>query len=116
VKQSATAALIYAADHDDSLPSALEWMDAVLPYTKTSALQCPMVRDGHGYAMNDAVSRKKTPKIVDPNKVVMLFETEDLAYNAHGKPPSLTTPGPRHGSRSVAFADGSAKGIKNAGR
>lgn len=116
MKQGAVATLMYASDWDETLPPATVWMNAVIPYTQKPVLQCPQVRDGHGYAMNDGVSRKKTNKIPAQHTTVLLFETDDLAYNAHGKPPAASIPGPRHGSRTVSYVDGSTKSLKNTSR
>lgn len=116
VKRSSLAMVMYASDYDEILPSAARWMDQTKPYGRDPKIyQCPLVHDGHGYAMNDALSKKSLAKIDAPHSVVAIFETDDLSYNAHGKP-NLSQPGPRHGSRSVGYADGSTKKIKNTSR
>ena len=110
VKILATAQLLYSSDYDDHFPPAGQWMDLTKPFAKgaTRAYQCPLVIDGHGYAMSDAMSGKSVTKLADPNKHVLIFETDDLDYNAHGMPKVYTG---RHGSQSTARADGSAIGF-----
>lgn len=111
MKQSGLALMLYAGDYNDRLPASSEWMEASKPYSAGGKYyHCPLVKDGHGFAMNDALSRKLQSKIANPNSVIMLFETADESYNAHGKPPERGAElAPRHGSRSLAYADGSTK-------
>lgn len=115
IKKSSTAVLLYSGDYDDKFPPAAAWMEVGKPYLPTgpSPFHCPLVTDGHGFAMNDALSKKVTSQIAAPETTILLFETEDESFNAHGKPPSPGTDGPRHGSRSIAFANGAAKSWKN---
>lgn len=117
LKQSGLATLMYASDYDEMLPAASKWMDATKQYGRTPAIsQCPLVKDGHGYAMNDALSQKKISKVAKPESAILLFETDDLDYNAHGKPPALGTPAPRHGSRTISYVNGAVRSIRDGRR
>lgn len=129
----AEAQLLYAADNDERLPAAEKWVDASWSYAKEkrkadpeenseSAFRCPTVsarRDGsYGYAFNSGLGGQKTSAIADPDAVELVFDSKDLARNAHGDPRS-TIPGPegRHdGGRvnGVGYASGRA-GIVPAG-
>jgi hypothetical protein len=117
LKQLGLATLMYASDYDETLPAASAWMDATKQYgTTPTNSKCPLVNDGHGYAMNDALSKKKIAKIAKPESVILLFETADLGDNAHGKPPALGTPAPRHGSRTISYVNGAVRSIRDGRR
>ncbi|MGV3615556.1 MAG: hypothetical protein ACO1SV_09505 [Fimbriimonas sp.] len=116
VKQLALGQLIYSADWDDRFPPAEEWMDA-LKSSKSAKVnpavfQCPLVKDGHGYAMSDAVAKKPQTAIAKPETTILLFETSDLGYNAHGDPKKVMEI-PRHERQTVAFANGAAKMLRS---
>ncbi len=112
IKQLATAAHIYLADHDDRFPLE-NWSDAMMPYTKNEdMLTCTENSPGgYGYAMNFAVVGK-VYGAPDMNMTVLFFETEararNLVMNLAGRADA------KHKERfsHVAYCDGSARKIE----
>lgn len=91
-------ALVLYHENEDRFPDASGWMDAIEKQIKTNdltpeeaakKLHNPNVKspgpDAYGYAINDAVAGKYRGDIKD-QKTVMVYETDDLARNAHGDP------------------------------
>ena len=101
MKQLGVAAMQYAQDHNETLPPAENWESALKPYLKTP-LQCPSVKLGTSYAMNQALSKKKLEALENPADVVLFFESDNgttVAQKRHGASPHFT------------FADGHAKHV-----
>jgi prepilin-type processing-associated H-X9-DG protein len=99
--QLGTATMMYVQDHNETLPPAENWEDALKPYLKTS-LRCPSVKLGMSYAMNKALSKKKLEELERPADVVLFFESDN----------GTTVAQRRHGSNlGFTFADGHAKRI-----
>jgi len=80
---------LYASDHDDRLPEAAGWMDAILPYimdTSMEGISCPAVSsdDGQqlGYAMNSSLSNKKVDSVKEPSATPLIFDSVLLRWNA----------------------------------
>jgi prepilin-type processing-associated H-X9-DG protein len=111
-KQIALAMLMFADDHDGILPNADTWKDDLLPYIKNAKLlQCPSDISGAkcSYAMNAALSGKKSREIANPGQTVLLFESAKPGLVTSGRATDVATP-PRHsGGNCFAFADGHAK-------
>lgn len=100
-KELGVAAMLYAQDHHDTLPSVENWETELKPYLK-EPIRCPIVKQGTGYAMNKALSQKKLDAVELPAETVLFFETEDGTTLATG----------RHGGRhNLVFADGHSKGL-----
>ncbi len=110
LKQLALGALMYAQDHDETLPDADKWMDQLVPYLKNEAIyKCPGALDlEYGYAMNAALSGMDIKTIVSPATTVMFFDSDLGTRNAAGGPEAICDP-PRHnGGNNYAYADGHA--------
>ncbi len=111
LKQLALAALMFAADHDNQLPSADQWTDELVPYLKNEAIfKCPAAPDLEcAYALNRAFAGKDHGTIVRPAEEVIFFESNLGKRNATGTLKEVADP-PRHqGGNNYAFADGHCK-------
>lgn len=118
---------LYLADNDEHYPPAETWMEGVGTAFKSSskkpaehvALQsyfrCPEIArvdhaDKYGYAFNDHLSMRLARNIDRPSKTPLVFDSSDLAYNAHGSLNLLPNPR-RHMGNCVLWCDLSAKNI-----
>ncbi len=120
LKQSSLGALMYANDYDDKLPTASKWMDQIVPYTKNEAIfhDVSIVKPGeYGYAFRDRLSGRSQTELKEPDKVILLFDSNLLGRNEHSELWSLPQKG-RHkgdneefGSDMVAFEDGHARSL-----
>jgi len=116
LKALALAQQLYANDHNDQLPIASQWGDLIRPYVKTpDQYRCPSIPQGQGfgYAMNVRLSRQKVSRLTTPGQVPLLYDSSNLAWNAHDPLTSLPNP-PRHMRRvnNIAFADGHVKAVR----
>jgi prepilin-type processing-associated H-X9-DG protein len=115
LKQLALAQLVYANDYRDQLPIASQWGDLIRPYVKPDEYRCPSIPKGQGfgYAMNVRLSRQKVSRLGTPGQLPLLYDSSNLAWNAHDPVTSLPNP-PRHMRRvnNVAFADGHVKAVR----
>lgn len=124
VRTLGEAASMYAADHDDRLPLAANWMDALRRDVGSSRnFSCPAisrpntfgprVSGKYGYAVNKALVGKSTKTIQDSAKEIWIFETGDLSRNASGDPGASAPPN-RHGpGRTEGYGDGHAAFVKS---
>jgi len=112
LKQLALAALMFAQDHNETLPSANTWSDDIGPYCRsTEILRCPSDTSDYSYAMNSKVSGKKIGDIADPVKTVIFFESSAGVRNAADPMTSVCKP-PRHGDgNNLAYVDGHVKWV-----
>jgi prepilin-type processing-associated H-X9-DG protein len=121
VKQLDLAMLLYVNDNNDSFPAANVWADKMekgnymvnrkpVSGGNRALYKCPSVTSGYGYAMNDKMTGMNTEK-VDGAITLLLFESNDTSWDAHGNPADQANP-PRHGNRNnVGYADGHAKSV-----
>jgi hypothetical protein len=110
LQQLANAVRTYANDNNDRFPSA-NWCDALQSgVNDLTAFQCP-ARPGLrcGYALNAAVAGKVRYEVAP--ETVVLFES-DQGWNAVGNASALI-PNSRHGSISVALANGTVRSINS---
>ncbi|MFP3904631.1 MAG: thioredoxin family protein [Armatimonadota bacterium] len=110
LKQLGLGAMMYAEDHDGTLPDADKWMDELEPYVKNEALlKCPASPDvEYGYAMNADLSGAGLDDIKSPADTVLFYDSTLGTRNASGSGDSLPAP-PRHmQGNGVVFADGHA--------
>ena len=105
-------------EYNDGLPPAEAWQDqddfkgAV---QKDEWLHCPEVSDRHdnkfGYAFNAALSGrklngKKLNEMPDASATPLLYDSTNLAKNAHDSLTSLPKPGRHGGKNNILFCDG----------
>lgn len=118
LKQLGLGAMMYAQDHDETLPDADRWMDQLEPYIENEALlKCPAALDlEYGYAMNAELSGQELADVKSPADTVLFFDSTLDTRNASGTGDSLPAP-PRHPEgNAFAFADGhvtAAAGVPN---
>ena len=113
-KQMATALLLYAVDADQHLPLAATWADDTLPHIKDKKIYaCETVArewpGKFGFAFRALFSQAKLASISDLSQKVLVFESNDLSWNAHGPLTQMPQPGRHSGRDCIAFADGHVK-------
>jgi prepilin-type processing-associated H-X9-DG protein len=110
MKQLALAVRFYSGDHNDQLPPAATWCDAIQGGNGSPGIfQCPAEPNRRcAYAFNAKLDGKKE-KEVNP-QTVLLFES-DAGWNGAGGATALKPH--KHSGRSVnvAFMDGSVRAI-----
>ncbi len=111
LKQLALAALMFAQDHDDTLPSADKWTDEIMPYLKNEAiLRCPAAPELEcGYALNRELAGKNVNFVANPAEGVLFFESNLGKRNATGTLRDAAVPGRHNGGNNYAFADAHCK-------
>lgn len=99
------------------MPEASGWMDAAKTYVKTNDLKKgeemkkfinPRIPAGEGvfgYAFNDLLSQVYKEDV--PGETVMIFESSDTSWNAHGDPAALTPDPELPGGHNAVTVDGS---------
>ena len=106
-----TALLLYQ-DSEGALPDASGWMDAAWSRLQTADMDEDEAKkklksdgitadDEFGYAYNEALSGKHTLDL--PDSTILVFDSENLAWNASGKPAPPKTPRP-NGNKAVTVA------------
>ena len=108
LRQLALAALMFAQDHGQTLPSAEAWTDEVMPYLKNEAiLICPSAPELEcGYALNRDVAGKALGDLANPAEQVLFFESNLGKRNATDDLRQAAAPGRHNGGNHYAFADG----------
>lgn len=105
---------MYAADHDNHLPLANNWMDATFAYTKNGTLYMdPELKDRkegeYGFAYYLPVSGIDVGEVSNHAEVPLAFQSIFLHWNAYG---FLSSVRMTNGGANVAFLDGHAKQMK----
>jgi prepilin-type processing-associated H-X9-DG protein len=120
LRQIGLALILYAQAHDDHLPDADGWVDALLPQWKNvqdkgfhaeALFRDPSAPEEQpwNYAFNRALSGARLGDIKDPSATVMVFESTAGVKNAADTGQSLPRPGRHAGGDYFLFADGHAK-------
>lgn len=113
MRRVGVAMMMYVNDHNDKLPPAANWVDAMTPYTKNAAvLKCPET-SGWGYAYNADYGGKKTADFQRPDTAVLVIETSAQRKSATVTTASIATSrGHRHnGGDNVVYADGHVRWV-----
>jgi len=118
IKQLIIANLMYAQDHDDSLPLAESWMDALGPYTNNEMLFVdPLLEDPkegeYGIAFFKPLSGIETTTVFGPDTVPLVFQSRLLGRNAASNLSTLPTPPRYKGTHMIGFLDGHAKSFRD---
>lgn len=121
--QSLYFAFTKYVEYNDGLPPAETWQDQddfKAAIQKDEWLHCPAVSNRHdtkfGYAYNAALTGrklngKKLNEMPDAAKTPLLYDSTDLAKNAHDSLTSLPKPG-RHGDKNnILFCDGHIESV-----
>jgi prepilin-type processing-associated H-X9-DG protein len=108
------AIFTYASDHNDMLPSAETWTNALVNDCNVTMEQfrCPANDNKDNlscYALNLNIAGKTLSEV--PPDVVLIFETTP-ADNPAGGPELLTTERHQNDGCNIVFADGHAKFVK----
>ena len=114
LKQICLGILMYAQDHNEVLPPADRWMDAIAIYLKNEQVfNCPDAPNlQYGYAFNTALSNKPMAEIANPAEVIVVFETDRNTRNAHGKPTEVPRPGRHNDGNNFGYVDGHCKWLQ----
>jgi hypothetical protein len=97
------AEAMYAADYQDRLPPASQWLDRIDFFLdenqEPAQVRCPEVgkpgQSVFGYAMNAELSAKERSQVQDFDIKPLLFDSPDLAWSAVSQGLILPSPG-RH--------------------
>jgi hypothetical protein len=107
---------MYQQDYDGRFPRASEWMDTTLPYVLKDKRRyhCAALDESHandfGHAFNSVLSLRALGKHESPEKVLMLYDANDLRWNANAPNRTGAANPPRHhGGDVFEYADGHAK-------
>jgi prepilin-type processing-associated H-X9-DG protein len=105
-KQLSTAMMMYAQDHDETLPPAATWYTGLGTYLRSSVgTTCPSRPGVIGpYAFNSKHDRRSLAKIPSLSTASQLFESKAGLLNASDPLTSFTTP--HRDTGIVAYADG----------
>ncbi len=110
-------------EYNDGLPPAESWQDQddlKAAIQKDEWLHCPAVSNRHdnqfGYAYNVALSGrklqgKKLNKMPDAATTPLLYDSTNLAKNAHDSQTSLPKPGRHGGKNNILFCDGHIESV-----
>lgn len=114
VKQLTLSALMYAADQDDHLPLAKNWMDAIYPYTKNKTLFVDPVLvepkpNEFGFAYFRPLSGLDADEISNPQDIPCVFQSQFLHWNAYGTMQHLRKHDDPYEGNCFGFLDGHAK-------
>ena len=109
LKRLTLAILMYAQDHQETLPPAETWGDAILPYLYNNEwyFVCPSAPDlVCGYAYNATYSEKKLGEIPHPEESLLLWDSDPGEWNHHQDGSDLS-PADRHqGQINAGYVDG----------
>ena len=99
VEQLGVALMMYAADHQEILPQASSWEEAIAEYAgdNEALFTCPVT--GQRYIFNEALSGADLKELDNPGEMPMLWEP---TLDAEG------SVGPHGGQFNVGYADGHA--------
>ena len=100
LKELSAEMLMYACDHDQTLPPHDRWPDAIYPYHQNEAsYNCPTTQLGRGsYELNPVLEGRSVTTVQHPAESPMLWDT---GY-PHGE-------GPHSDGWNLAFVDGHVK-------
>lgn len=102
-------AMMLYHESEGAFPDSSGWMEAVEPriqvndmtksenFKKMISPEFLKEKGKYGYAMNDAASQKYKDDISEPDTTPLIFDSSDLARNAHGTPETLLPSPPRNG-------------------
>lgn len=100
---------LYAGDHDNRLPVASRWEDAIQPYLHDATDGCPVASSGSGYVFNAAMGGQPLPKGPAAATTVLLFDGGGGGRNVAG---GAGAPVARHGNNAtIGYADGHVRTV-----
>jgi prepilin-type processing-associated H-X9-DG protein len=112
LKALALAVMLWATDHNETLPPADKWCDELQPYMAEAkaSLLCPgdapkLAELVCGYSYSLAIASKRLADIVDPAGTVMFYESTLNKLNAADNGESEPKPGRHDGGNNRAYVD-----------
>jgi prepilin-type processing-associated H-X9-DG protein len=114
LKQMGLAALMFAQDHDETLPGET-WVKDLWDYAKNPDIfRCPKRPDAgqEGYVLNKAAAGHKLGDFGEPAETVLMFEGTPLAGKPLGGADRLPPEGVHNGGINACFVDGHVKWMK----
>jgi hypothetical protein len=114
VKQMNLGLLMYAEDHDQTLPLANGWMDSIGRYVYRGAVFHDFEGVGpgdYGYALRESAGGLKQATKKEPEKFATVFDSILTTRSAHSDPSSMPHPGRHNGRDAVGFLDGHARAL-----
>lgn len=112
ISSVAMGLMMYAQDWDERWPRAETWATASYGYFKSDMVfRCPQAASRYGYAFNAGLSGSSAAKDRAPGDLVLLFEGDAEAIDAHGGADRVTRQDRHAGKLNWAFADGRVKGL-----
>ena len=114
LKQTCLALTLYAADYDETFPTATRWNQLLRPYIKNPRdFICPSVRGSvPDYAMNKSLGSVSRKGVKSLEKTVGIYESVP-GINQTGGLELLPVPGRHVGGNEMGFADGHTKWYKD---
>ena len=111
LRQIALGVILYAQDHNETLPDADQWVDEIMPYVKTEAVfRDPAAPDQKwSYAFNSNLSGVTMSEIENPAATVLLFESTNDKKNDSGEGDSVPVPGRHSKGSDYAWVNGHVK-------
>jgi len=111
LKQLGLGILMYAQDHDETLPHADKWCDELMPYLKNEEiLRCPQAPELEcGYAFNVALSGLSLGMIEAPAETIILFDSDQGKRNGSAAVTAIPKVGRHNGGNNVGYVDGHCK-------
>lgn len=131
LKQISLGIIVYAQEHQEALPHANDWVDAITPYlnhkdkspAENARIIASLFRDPSApagqtwcYAFNSHLSGLKLKSIGNPASTVMLFETTKNVKNTSDTGQSIPRPSWHSGGTEYAFADGHVRWLPDKDR
>ena len=101
----------YAGDHDNALPPAASWADAIEPYVLDMQIfQCPVAPDQeYGYAMSALADGAQLPRASrEGRNMALLFEWRGAERNASAPPDELAEMEPLWPDGTIILVDANA--------
>jgi prepilin-type processing-associated H-X9-DG protein len=111
MRQMNLALMMYATDHNNTLPPGNSWCDLIKPYTggSTDVFHCP-TEPGCPYTLNVNVANRKISELGSPNKVVLVFSSGD-GWNKVGGRESAVPHKHERRKLMIGFADGHVESL-----
>lgn len=113
LKQLAAGCLMYAQDHDETMPTET-WVKDILPYVQNEAVfACPSRPNLKiAYALNEEVLGLSLARIARPAETVLLFESNMGGDSPVGGARDLPEGGVHNGGVNLAYVDGHSKWVR----
>jgi hypothetical protein len=119
-------AMMLEHDSEEAFPPADQWMDAIKDRITTGDMPMaeaekkyvnPMIQPAKkgqfGYAMNAALAGKYKDDVKNPDETLLIFDSKETSWNAHGDPKELLPDPPRQGGNLGITVSGKVVRVAN---